>query len=94
MLPQDAIEELTGYLGTWECKVERGLALEEFRQDADGMEATPKEGTDRLFGLMTQGGTFSRFLRTYVTPGVAMGLRGSSLRSASRAEPASTPDGK
>jgi 2-polyprenyl-6-methoxyphenol hydroxylase-like FAD-dependent oxidoreductase len=34
------------------------------------------EGTDRLFGLMTQGGTFSRMLRTYVAPRMAKGLLG------------------
>ena len=31
---------LTEYLGALGVKVERGLALEDFRQDADGVEAT------------------------------------------------------
>ncbi|AKJ07775.1 2-polyprenyl-6-methoxyphenol hydroxylase-like FAD-dependent oxidoreductase [Archangium gephyra] len=37
------------------------------------------EGTDRAFGLMTRGGTFSRLLRTYVAPRMAKGLLGSSF---------------
>jgi 2-polyprenyl-6-methoxyphenol hydroxylase-like FAD-dependent oxidoreductase len=43
MLPQDATEALlTEYLGTLGVKVDRGLALEGFRQDAEGVEATLK----------------------------------------------------
>ncbi len=52
MLPQDATEVLlTEHLGTLGVKVERGLALEDFRQDADGVEATLKRaegGVERV----------------------------------------------
>ncbi|HYO55572.1 FAD-dependent monooxygenase [Archangium sp.] len=49
MLPQDATEALlTEYLGTFGVKVERGLALEDFRQDADGVEATLKRADGRV----------------------------------------------
>jgi len=52
MLPQDATEELlTAHLGTFGVKVEWGLALEDFRQDASGVEATLKRadgGVERV----------------------------------------------
>jgi 2-polyprenyl-6-methoxyphenol hydroxylase-like FAD-dependent oxidoreductase len=52
MLPQDGTEALlTEYLGTFGVKVERGLALEDFRQEADGVEATLKRaegGVERV----------------------------------------------
>lgn len=49
MLPQDATEALlTEYLGTFGVKVERGLALEDFRQDARGVEATLKRAGGRV----------------------------------------------
>ncbi|QRK09948.1 FAD-dependent monooxygenase [Archangium violaceum] len=52
MLPQDATEALlTGYLGTFGVAVERGLALEDFRQDAKGVEVTLKRadgGVERV----------------------------------------------
>jgi 2-polyprenyl-6-methoxyphenol hydroxylase-like FAD-dependent oxidoreductase len=49
MLPQDATEALlTEYLGTFGVKVEWGLALEDFRQDADGVEATLKRADGRV----------------------------------------------
>ena len=49
MLPQDATEALlTEYLGTFGVKVEWGLALEDFRQDAEGVEATLKRADGRV----------------------------------------------
>ncbi|HZI07698.1 MAG TPA: FAD-dependent monooxygenase, partial [Archangium sp.] len=52
MLPQDGTEALlTEHLGSFGVKVERGLALEDFRQDAEGVEATLKRaegGVERV----------------------------------------------
>ncbi|QRN98614.1 FAD-dependent monooxygenase [Archangium violaceum] len=49
MLPQDATEVLlTEYLGTFGVKVDRGLGLEDFRQDADGVEATLKRADGQV----------------------------------------------
>ncbi|MGZ3457579.1 MAG: FAD-dependent monooxygenase [Archangium sp.] len=49
MLPQDATEALlTEYLGSFGVKAERGLALEDFQQDADGVEATLKRANGQV----------------------------------------------
>jgi 2-polyprenyl-6-methoxyphenol hydroxylase-like FAD-dependent oxidoreductase len=49
MLPQDTTEELlTGYLGTLGVTVERGLGLEDFQQDASGVEATLKRADGQV----------------------------------------------
>ncbi len=49
MLPQDATEALlTEHLGTFGVKVERGLALEDFRQEAGGVEATLKRADGQV----------------------------------------------
>lgn len=48
MLPQDATEELlTEHLGTFGVTVERGVALEDYTQDASGVEATLKHVNGR-----------------------------------------------
>ncbi|HEX8437522.1 FAD-dependent monooxygenase [Archangium sp.] len=52
MLPQDATEALlTEHLGTFGVAVERGVSLEDFRQDAGGVEVTlmrPEGGMERV----------------------------------------------
>jgi 2-polyprenyl-6-methoxyphenol hydroxylase-like FAD-dependent oxidoreductase len=49
MLPQDATEALlTEHLGTFGVTVERGLALRDFRQDADAVEATLERADGRV----------------------------------------------
>lgn len=49
MLPQDATEALlTEHLGTFGVTVERGVTLEDYRQDASGVEATLKHANGRV----------------------------------------------